>query len=51
MVRAGQRMFSLDDRSDAANADKAASQVVKDQALLDAKPFDFRSVWLPALAS
>ena len=34
-VRAGQRMFTLDDRSDAANADKAASQVVKDQALLD----------------
>jgi len=28
-------MFTLDDRSDAANADKAASQVVKDQALLD----------------
>jgi RND family efflux transporter MFP subunit len=34
-VRTGQRMFTLDDRSDAANADKAAAQVVKDRALLD----------------
>jgi membrane fusion protein, multidrug efflux system len=34
-VRAGQRMFTLDDRSDAANVDKAAAQVTKDQALLD----------------
>jgi len=34
-VRAGQRMFTLDDRSDAANSDKAAAQVVKDRALLD----------------
>jgi RND family efflux transporter MFP subunit len=34
-VRTGQRMFTLDDRSDAANADKAVAQVAKDQALLD----------------
>jgi RND family efflux transporter MFP subunit len=34
-VRIGQRMFTLDDRSDAANADKAAAQVVRDRALLD----------------
>src|ERR1700720_3333545 len=33
-VRTGQRIFTLDDRSDAANADKAAAQVVKDRALL-----------------
>jgi RND family efflux transporter MFP subunit len=34
-VRTGQRMFTLDDRSDSANADKAVAQVVKDRALLD----------------
>ncbi len=34
-VRTGQRMFTLDNRSDAANADKAAAQVVKDRAILD----------------
>jgi RND family efflux transporter MFP subunit len=34
-VRIGQHMFTLDDRSDAANADKAAAQVVRDRALLD----------------
>ncbi len=34
-VRTGQRMFTLDDRSDTANADKASAQVIKDQALLD----------------
>ena len=34
-VRTGERMFTLDDRSDAANADKATAQVVKDRALLD----------------
>jgi RND family efflux transporter MFP subunit len=34
-VRTGQRMFTLDDRSDSANADKAVGQVAKDRALLD----------------
>jgi RND family efflux transporter MFP subunit len=34
-VQAGQRMFTLDDRGDAANADKANAQIAKDQALLD----------------
>lgn len=34
-VRMGQRMFTLDDRSDAANAAKAVAQVVRDRALLD----------------
>lgn len=34
-VRAGQRMFTLDDRSDVANVEKVAAQVAKDQALLD----------------
>jgi multidrug efflux pump subunit AcrA (membrane-fusion protein) len=34
-VHTGQRMFTLEDRSDAANADKAVAQVAKDQALLD----------------
>jgi RND family efflux transporter MFP subunit len=34
-VQAGQRMFTLDDRSDVANVDKAAAQVAKDEALLD----------------
>jgi RND family efflux transporter MFP subunit len=34
-VRTGQRMFTLDDRSDVANAGKATAQVVKDRALLD----------------
>lgn len=34
-VRTGQRMFTLDDRSDAANAEKAAAQVTKDRALLE----------------
>jgi len=33
-VHAGQRLFTLDDRSDAANADKVSAQVVKDEALL-----------------
>jgi RND family efflux transporter MFP subunit len=34
-VQAGQLMFTLDSRSDAANANKADAQVGKDQALLD----------------
>ncbi len=34
-VRAGQRLFTLDDRNDAANSAKAEAQVSKDQALLD----------------
>jgi RND family efflux transporter MFP subunit len=34
-VQTGQRMFTLDDRGDAANADKANAQTAKDQALLD----------------
>jgi RND family efflux transporter MFP subunit len=34
-VRAGQPLFTLDDRGDAANSAKAAAQVDKDQALLD----------------
>jgi RND family efflux transporter MFP subunit len=34
-VQAGQRMLTLDDRGDAANADKANAQIAKDQALLD----------------
>jgi RND family efflux transporter MFP subunit len=33
-IQTGQRMFTLDDRSDAANVDKAAAQVAKDVALL-----------------
>jgi multidrug efflux system membrane fusion protein len=33
-VKAGTLMFSLDDRSDAANVDKAQAQVVRDQATL-----------------
>jgi RND family efflux transporter MFP subunit len=35
MVRIGQRIFTLDDRSDAANVQKTAAQVVRDRALLD----------------
>jgi RND family efflux transporter MFP subunit len=35
MIRLGQRIFTLDDRSDAANVQKTSAQVVKDQALLD----------------
>ena len=34
-VQTGQRMFTLDDRGDTANADKANAQIAKDQALLD----------------
>lgn len=34
-VKAGELLFTLDDRGDAANAEKLAAQVVKDQALLD----------------
>jgi RND family efflux transporter MFP subunit len=35
MVRVGQRIFTLDDRNDAANVKKTSAQVVRDQALLD----------------
>lgn len=35
MVRIGQRIFTLDDRSDAANVQKTSAQVVRDRALLD----------------
>jgi RND family efflux transporter MFP subunit len=34
-VQTGQRMFTLDDRGDTANADKAIAQIARDQALLD----------------
>lgn len=48
-VKAGQRMFTLDDRGDAANSAKAAAQVDKDTALLaDAERTLSRNVDLKA---